>query len=203
MSLHVTIRGDGPPIIFVHGSLSSAKQAWSKQLDLATRWSLMLVERRGYEPNPVIDHSDFEEDGADIAELLDGAAHLVGHSYGALGAMVAAALRPADVRSLTLIEAPAFSLVRGDPMVEAQIAGHEGLLRTATNPREFYLGFVRQIGASTEAVPDPLSESLERLVRLLMCERLPWDGTLPVAALRDAAVPVLVVSGGWDEVIES
>ena len=44
--------------------------------------------------------SDFEEDARDIAALLCDGAHLVGHSYCAIGALYAAALRPQAVRSL-------------------------------------------------------------------------------------------------------
>ena len=43
------------------------------------------------------------------AEMVGESSHLVGHSYGGLIALAAAALRPTVVRSLTLIEAPVFS----------------------------------------------------------------------------------------------
>jgi pimeloyl-ACP methyl ester carboxylesterase len=50
--------------------------------------------------------------------LLGDGAHLVGHSYGALGALFAAALRPDAVRSLTLVEPPVYGLARGYPAAE-------------------------------------------------------------------------------------
>jgi pimeloyl-ACP methyl ester carboxylesterase len=55
----------------------------------------------------------------DIARLLDdlGPAHLVGQSYGAVVVLLAAALRPKQVLSLTAIEPPVFDLARGDPML--------------------------------------------------------------------------------------
>jgi len=56
---------------------------------------------------------DFEEDARDIAALLGDGAHLVGHSYGAVGALYAAALRPEAVHSLTVNEPPAFGAGRG------------------------------------------------------------------------------------------
>jgi pimeloyl-ACP methyl ester carboxylesterase len=187
----------------VHGSMTSGAQTWSKQEELAARWTLVVPDRRGYEPNPTADRSDFEVDGADLAPLLEGGAHLVGHSYGALGSIFAAVRRLGDVRSLTVIEIPSTSLGRGNPVVEAQIALHEERLRTITDPREFQLDFARQLGAPTEGLPDPLPPALERQVRLFMNERPPWDGAIPVDELRQAGIPVLVVSGGWDEGLEA
>jgi pimeloyl-ACP methyl ester carboxylesterase len=203
INLHVTERGTGPRIVFVHGSMTTSGQAWAKQEELARRWTLVLLDRRGFEPNPPADESNFERDGADIARLLSGGVHLVGHSYGAIGSIFAAARRPDQVRSLTLIEAPTTSLIRGHPAVEAQIAAHQERRRTLTDPREFQLSFARQIGAPTDGLPDPLPAPLERQVRLLMNERPPWEATLPIDALRAAGIPVLVISGGWDESLEA
>jgi pimeloyl-ACP methyl ester carboxylesterase len=201
-ALHVTVSGGGPRIVFVHGSMTTSGQAWAKQESLAQRWTLVVPDRRGYEPNPPVDRSDFEVDAVDLGPLLDGGAHLVGHSYGALGAIFAAARHPSQVRSLTLIELPAPSLLRGDPSVEAQIAAHEERLRTISDPRHFQLAFARAIGAPADSVPDPLPAPLERQVRILMNERVPWDVTLPIDAVRQAGIAVLVVTGGWDEAAE-
>jgi len=161
-----------------------------------------MVDRRGFEPNPPADVSDFEVDGADIAPLLEGGAHLVGHSYGALGSMFAAALRPGAVRSLTLIEPPAHSLLRGDAHVERQIADHVERLRSIHDPAEFMRSFLAVIGAPNESVVSPLPAAIERQVRLLMSERPPWEAELPVDALRASGVPILVVSGGHDASFE-
>jgi pimeloyl-ACP methyl ester carboxylesterase len=57
-----------------------------------------VVDRRGYFPNPPADHEDFAEDVPDIIELLGDGAHLVGHSYGAVISLLAAAQRSTAVR---------------------------------------------------------------------------------------------------------
>ena len=56
----------------------------------------------GAAPRPT--GEDFLRDAEDIAELMGDGAHLVGHSYGGLGAMFAAARRPEATLSLTLLE---------------------------------------------------------------------------------------------------
>jgi pimeloyl-ACP methyl ester carboxylesterase len=189
--------------VLVHGSLTTSQQAWSKQAALAERWTLVVPDRRGYEPNPVADRSDFEVDANDLAPLLGAGAHLVGHSYGAVGAIFAAARRPDAVHSLTVIETPALSLVRGHSAVERQIAQHAGWRQELDDPRDFYLAFMEQLGAPTDALPAALPEAMERQVRLLMGERVPWEASLPLDTLRESPFPKLVVSGGWDEVFEA
>ena len=55
---------------------------------------------------------DFDIDAGDLVELLaglEGGAHLVGHGNGALAAMLAAARQPGLIRSLALIQPPAFA----------------------------------------------------------------------------------------------
>src|SRR5450756_1747362 len=98
---------------------------WRRQRPLAERWSLLVLDRRGYYPNPPIQHEDFEVDAADVAELLvrRGPAHLVGHSYGAVISLLVAARVPEHVRSLTVIEPPAFGLVPDDADVRGMVAG--------------------------------------------------------------------------------
>ena len=64
----------------------------------------MVVDRRGFGASPDVDRSDYELDAVDIAGLMEGGAHLVGHSYGGVVAMLAAAL--AQMRA-AIAEAPA------------------------------------------------------------------------------------------------
>jgi pimeloyl-ACP methyl ester carboxylesterase len=183
--------------------MTTSGQTWEKQAPLAERWTVVLVDRRGYEPNPVAESSDLEVDGADIAEMLEPGDHLVGHSYGAMGTICAAARAPHLVRSLTVIEPPVLRLVRDDPDVEARIEFVSGVRRDIDDPREFHLAFAKMLGAPTDSVPDPLPAALERQVRLLMHETPPWVPALPLDALRTPGVPTLVVSGGWDPLQEN
>jgi pimeloyl-ACP methyl ester carboxylesterase len=189
-------------VVLVHGAMTTSTQSWSEQQSLAGRWTLVVPDRRGYEPNPPAARSDFEVDAADIALLLGDGAHLVGHSYGAICALLAAGLRPDVVRSLTLIEPPVHSLARGHPAVEEQIADHAVSVRTLRDPEAFLRAFLNRIGSPTENLPSPLPAALARRVRLLMNERPPWDADIPVDALRRAKFPTLVVSGGHNDTFE-
>jgi pimeloyl-ACP methyl ester carboxylesterase len=202
IEIHVTTVGVGPPIVLVHGTMTTSVQTWAKQQTLCERWTLVIPDRRGYEPNPPIERSDFEVDASDIAALLGSGAHLVGHSYGAICSLFAASMRPDSVWSLSVIEPPALALARGYPEVEAQIADFQDRHKTLTDPEDFLRGFLDRIGAPTSNVPSPLPAAMERQVRLLMNERPPWDKEIPVKTLREAGFPVLIVSGGHNPMFE-
>jgi pimeloyl-ACP methyl ester carboxylesterase len=111
--VHVTVWGDGEPAVFVHGSFGWGKETWKQQRPLADHYRLLLVDRRGFGASPANGRVDFERDAEDVAELLGDGAHLVGHSYGGVVSLLAAGRRPGVVRSLTLIEPPAFGVARG------------------------------------------------------------------------------------------
>jgi pimeloyl-ACP methyl ester carboxylesterase len=198
--LHVTVSGTGPRVVLVHGTLTTARQTWAKQQELAERWTLVVPDRRGYPPNPPDGQSDFEAEAGEIAALLGDGAHLVGHSYGGLVALFAAAHTPEAVRSLTLVETPGMGLLRGEPAVEARIT--EVLaLHEIDDAREYYVSFVEQLGAPVAGIPDPLPPATEHLVRLLMAERPPWEASFP-GELAMWSTPTLVITGGWDPVLE-
>jgi pimeloyl-ACP methyl ester carboxylesterase len=186
--LEVVAWGAGPRVVLVHGSVFNGPLTWRDQRPLAERWSLEVLNRRGYgnSPPPAI-RSDFEEDARDIAALLGDGAHLVGHSYGAIGALYAAALRPQAVRSLVVNEPPAFRLLKGDAaadtIVEAQAA-----LRRDVEPRAFVEAFLKTITAPGEPpprpLPDPLPPAVEQGARTTMLARPQGDAEIPLDALR-------------------
>jgi pimeloyl-ACP methyl ester carboxylesterase len=193
------IWGAGPRVVLVHGAIINGAAAWSKQKPLADRWQLVVVNRPGFVPNPPERRCDFAADAVGIAELLDEPAHLVGHSYGGLIALLAASFRPESVRTLTVVEPPVMSLLRGDPDIERAIAGHLALLESQrSDPQAFLAAFTVNLGGDASSVPNPLPEQLHQHVELLMNERFPWEATIPTDALSAAPFPKLVISGGHD-----
>ena len=109
---------DEPPrIVFVHGSVMGGRPTWSGQRALGDRFGLEILERPGFPPNPPVDHVDFEEHAVLVAEAVGDGAHLVGHSYGGVITLLAAAPFRTRVRSLTVIEPPAMRVARGNPAV--------------------------------------------------------------------------------------
>lgn len=146
---------------------------------------------------------DFDVDAPLVAELLADGAHLVGHSYGGLVSLLAAAQRPSAVRSLTVIEPPAFSVALGDGAVDDIIVRLKQLYAAGpAEPAAFLAAFLNIVGSSIP-LPERLPPELERGARLLMVERPPWEAEIPLDALAAAPFTKLVVSGGHQPVFDA
>lgn len=206
-AVEVVVWGSGPRVVLVHGSVIDGPLAWSQQRPLGEHWRLEVLNRRGYGKSlPPSVRSDFEEDARDIAALLGDGAHLVGHSYGAIGALYAAALRPRAVRSLVVNEPSAFRLLKGDPAADAIVAAQAALKRDA-EPRAFLEAFAKTIIAPGAAPPlpppNPLPPELEQGVITTMAARPAAEAEIPFEALRRTSFPKLVTSGGHHRVFEA
>jgi pimeloyl-ACP methyl ester carboxylesterase len=194
--VHVEIAGRGPRIVFVHGSVGNGQESWIEQQALADRFTLVIVDRPGFPPNPPVDRVDFEEHAGLVAELLEDGDHLVGHSYGGVVSLYAAAAEIESLRSLTVIEPPAFGLARGRDDVDRFVARMIDFWDAGPrDPREFLARFTEEVGGRRAQLPDPLPPALEQGARTLMVERGPWEADPPLDELARAPVPKLVVSG--------
>lgn len=152
------------------------------QRPLAARFRLEIVARAG---------ADFAREAPLVADQLGEGAHLVGHSYGGVISLLAAAVRPDAVRSLTVIEPPAFGAARGHPAVEEfVVAAERHWAEGPLDPVAFAEGFLALVGS-----PRRLGPEAEPAARMLMVERLPQEAEIPLAELRRAPFPKLVVSG--------
>jgi pimeloyl-ACP methyl ester carboxylesterase len=202
--LDVTYVGDGPAVVLVHGSVVGAAVTWRRQLALADHWTLCIPDRPGFGTSVPLARGDFDVEAPLIAELLGDGAHLVGHSYGAVIALCAAALRPDAVRSLAISEPGCLKVAAGDAHVDRQIANGELLYAHAATltPLEFLRAFRGGVG-SANRTPPQLSGDLLRGAELLMRERPPWEADPPLDKLCGAAFPKLVISGGHSRVFES
>src|SRR3954464_13020419 len=121
--------GEGPPVLFVHGDIVGPDLTWRKQRELAERWSIAVPSRPGFGESPAIERNDFEVEAPMFAELLGDGAHLVGHSYGAVIALLAAAQRPEAVRSLTVSDPGCPAVASGRPAVGLMVAHGTELFR--------------------------------------------------------------------------
>jgi pimeloyl-ACP methyl ester carboxylesterase len=187
--MHVGILGSGPRLVLVHGSVTNGAVTWLEQKPLAERFTLVVVDRGGYPPNPPLPRIDFELQAKELAEVLEPGDHLVAHSYGAVVALLAAA--GAELRSLTVIEPPAFGIARGQPGVEEFLAS---FYEAPHDPRG-YLEFFLPLVGSTFQLPDPLPPGLEAGARAALAERPPHEAEIPLDELAAAPFPKLVVSG--------
>lgn len=195
--LFVESWGTGTPVVLVHGSLALGAEEWEAQRPLADEgFRLLVLDRRGYGNSPAADGEDFLRDGEDIAELMGDGAHLVGHSYGGLGVMFAAARRPGATRSLVLLEPGAFALGQGHAEGRALVEGARRAWDLDLPDEEWVVGFLTAVGSDPDEFPPEFLAAAVPLVPVLRRGRAFWDANLPLAELAAASFPKLVVSGG-------
>jgi pimeloyl-ACP methyl ester carboxylesterase len=196
--------GHGPPILFVHGDIVGPDLTWRKQRELAARWSLIIPSRPGFGESAPLERNDFELEAPMFAELLRDGAHLVGHSYGAVIALLAAAARPEAVRSLTVSEPGCLRVAAGTPVVDEMIANGELLFENASAiPSQEFLRLFRGGAGSAYGTPEELPEELLHGVELLKRERPSWEAEIPLERLAAAGFPVQVLSGGHSPAFEA
>lgn len=190
-------------IVFVHGSVGNGDASWSNQQTLADRYELLVLNRPGFPPGPVVERIDFEEHARWVAGQLHAGDHLVGHSYGGVVSLYAAAVAP-GLASLTVIEPPAFGIALQDAAVEAWLPSIQHIWADPpSTPRDFLAAFYTAVAGRPVALPDPLPPALEQGARALMVERGPWEARPPLDALAAAPYPKLVVSGGWSRAFDA
>lgn len=196
-TLYIETWGSGTPVVLIHGSLATGREEWEAQQPLAEEgYQLLVLDRRGYGRSPAAEGEDFLQDADDIAEVIGDGAHLVGHSYGGLAAMFAAARRPKAALSLALLEPPAFSLAQHDGAARALVDGIREMWDLDLPDGEWAERFLPAVGTDPETLPPGVLEEAVPLVPVLRRGRTTWDVALPLAELMDAGFPKLVVSGG-------
>jgi pimeloyl-ACP methyl ester carboxylesterase len=202
--LFVRCVGRGPRVVLLHGGVLAGELCWGQQLPLADRFRLEIVDRAGYgRSQRVSPGEDLDADAPLVAGLLAEGAHLVGHSSGAVAAMLAASLRPGAVLSLTLCEPPAFQLAPGSAEARRMACDMEEHLRATGDDAQWLRGFLGIVGRSV-VIPDPLPPPLAQGVRAIRAvRRRSWEGELPVGQLAATPFPKLVISGDHSPAFEA
>ncbi len=202
--------GHGPRVVLVHGSQwQHPDKNFAHQRVLAERFELWLPHRRGYGESPSAQRTaNFEPDVSDIGGLLDddenGSTHLIGESYGAWVALLAALRWPTRIRSLTLIEPIAFYIARQHPegrnFVEALI---EVFAKADAKQPEIFAADFLSVMRGQRVNPRPVSEESRQGISAMLTEARTWDVNLDVSPLANAPFPKLMVSGGWQPAFEA
>jgi pimeloyl-ACP methyl ester carboxylesterase len=183
-----------PRVLLVHGSVVNGDATWAAQRPLAERFELVVPNRRGFPPGPDVESVDFEDEAVWLDAFLEPGAHVVGHSYGGVIALLAAARRPELVRSLTVVEPPALAVARGNPVADEFAARSTALWEDGPHePEAFLRGFLEAVNAP--APRGDFSPALLQGARTLMVERYPWTAEIPLDELAATPFPKLVVSG--------
>ena len=189
-------------LLFVHGSVVNAELTWSAQKPLADRFEIVAPNRRGFPPGPEVERVDFEEEAVWLEQFLAPGTHLVGNSYGGVIVLLAAARNPGSIRSLSVIEPPAFGIARGLPGVDEFVEWmDERHAKGADDPSEYLRSFAARVGFSPP--PGRFSPELLQGARTLMVERSPAEAVIPFEELARAPFPKLVVSGGHSPVFDA
>ena len=118
--LHYITKGNGEPVIFIHGTISDYR-TWEKQIDtFSTKYKAIAYSRRYAFPNKQIfdETNDYSPKihSEDLSELINSfefdKVNLIGHSYGAYTALLTTMKNPNKVKSLVLGEPPALPLLK-------------------------------------------------------------------------------------------
>ena len=113
VELHYLIRGQGQPIVFVHGGLADYREWGPVAEQLSPQFRTIVYSRRYNYPNAnsfIPPNHSAEIEAEDLAALIHalklGPVHLAGLSYGAVTALTLAMKHPELVRTLILAEPP-------------------------------------------------------------------------------------------------
>ncbi len=199
--LAVRVEGRGPRLVLVHGGVGP-ELSWERQLPLAERWTLVMPWRRGYGKSPSAERQDFEADADDLDALVEPGDRLVAFSYGGLSASVVAGRRADELEALVLIEPPLFALGPDDPRIRPMMELSAQFTSGATeNDPEAHWRFLTMAGVKR---PRDESEAREigRLTRLARHLRAPVEAQPDLAAIREAGLRTLAVSGEHNPAIE-
>ena len=195
--LFVDSWGSGTPVLLVHGSLAVGADEWQAQRPLADEgFRLLVLDRRGYGGSPQAQGEDFLRDAEDIADLMGDGAHLVGHSYGGLGVLFAAARRLDATLSLTLLEPATFTLDQPHPAAQTLVAEVRRIWKQDLPDEDWVVRFLNAVGSDPDTLAPELIAAAVPLVPVVRRGRPGWESELPLAELARAAFPKLIVSGG-------
>ncbi|QIS03744.1 alpha/beta fold hydrolase [Nocardia brasiliensis] len=194
--------GTGPPLVLVHGGMP-ASLTWAAQQELGQRWSLLVPSRRGFPPSPPARWQDFLADADDLAELLaevPGGAHLVGFSYGGIGAVLVAERLPHLVRSLTVIEAPLWHAAQDDEYVR-ELADLSDQYAANPDDAEAERKFFAVAGVDPSMLAD-LGEDIRHALEFGRRLRSPREAKPRFETIAEAGVPVLICSGEHNRALD-
>lgn len=192
----------GPRVVLIHGGAQGTSSAghrnFASQEPLGDDgWQLIVPDRPGHGRSPDPGRpDDAEADAVWVADLLGDGAHLVGHSFGGLVAVAAAARRPAAVTSLVLIEPALFAVATQAPAVRKQLVKMAATMILPFSPKTRAERMMRYLGIpKVFALTD---DDLTALGKSLKRGKFPKGTTIDgwLAGIRAARIPALVISSG-------
>jgi esterase len=108
MRLHYEVRGNGPPMLILHGLFGSHQNWLPVARELAGAWRVVTVDLRNHGQSPHHAEASYAAMGGDVVRLLEelgwGHAAIIGHSLGGKVAMHLALTRPQLVSRLVVVD---------------------------------------------------------------------------------------------------
>ena len=84
-----------PRVVLVHGSVVNGDVTWAAQRPPRRAFRARRARTgAGFPPGPDVERVDFEDEAVWLEQFVEPGTHLVGHSYGGVIALLAAARRP-------------------------------------------------------------------------------------------------------------
>ncbi len=167
IDLYYEVRGEGQPILGIHGTPSSAVLWEESATQLGSRGRCIIYDRRGFfrserpESFETVDLSDHVDDAAALLDALSATpAVVIGRSTGGQIALDLARRYPAKVRALVLLE-PAVFTVDPEAAAWAQKLRQKVLQAAAEDPASASEAVVRE--ALGDLTWESLSESLREM----------------------------------------
>jgi 3-oxoadipate enol-lactonase len=199
--------GAGRAIVMLHGLTGDWLGFRGLMLQLAGDWHTYACDLRGHGKSGRQKGRyrllDYARDVVSFQENVSGRAVLLGHSLGALTAMVCGAERPEMVEALVLLDPPVY--VRNAPV--ATHAGASGLFRWVHETMKNGPTFDQVVEACRVREPDADENRIQatalRVSRVdpatvgAALQDTMGDGVDMDAALRNLRCPMLVLRGEW------
>lgn len=191
--------GSGPPLVLVHGAFSDQKTNWEYVKSLFEKeFTVYAIARRGRGETDTTKGHSLEDESSDVAAIIHSIGEpvfLLGHSYGALTALGAAAKAPNRIRKLILYE-PTWPRVVEKEAFERleQLAGAgdwEGFAITFFRDRLLVPAEELEKLRPTEVWPPILADAPASLEDLRALSRYDFDAE----RFRNLRVPVLLQIG--------
>lgn len=192
-------RGEGPPLVLVHGWCLDRGMWMYQEEALADSFTVVAPDLAGFGESATLagpyEVKRHTHDLADLIEKLDaGAVTMVGFAYGAMVAMELATSFPGVVDRLVLIGVPSAATAPYDRMPRAmrrdwpEFAARSARGISAENTSEATLAWLTQMFART-----PLPVALRAVHELGSWEPLPIAGKI--------TAPTLLVHGTKDRIV--
>ena len=205
--VHRIAGGEGIPLVLIHGTDGPTTTTFRRLSPLACGRDLVLPTRFGW---PTPDGTcnggaaDFARDGDDLLALLagTGGAHVLGYSYGCLGALAAASQDSRPIHSLVLLEPPAFSLAIDVPAVASIVSAQAELAGTTLADEEYLAAYRSALGAAPRSSPGRLTATGRAIVTAMRTQRAAVEFVPAREALAQLTCPVTIVTGGWSAAFE-